>query len=316
VPAYFLHSLNEQTLPVQKRYRSIWISDIHLGTRAAKPEPLLDFLAAHKADRYYLVGDIIDGWALQRSWYWPQSHNKVLQVLLSRAQEAEVIYVPGNHDDAARQFPGLSLGGITIQRMVVHSTADGRRLLVLHGDEFDGVVRHARWVSKVGGWAYEKLLTLSRHVNRVRRWLDMPYWSMAAAVKTKTKRAVQYIAEFERAVAKRAEQRGAEGIVCGHIHVPSLRRIRDTTYANTGDWVEHCTALVEEDDGTLSLCEWTPAIQRHSQEKRQDMGDKKSDGHEEPVGEHIGGDGADTTTAPSPAPSTSSDASAAHLTES
>lgn len=301
---------------MQTRYRSIWISDIHLGTRAAKSEALLDFLASHRADRYYLVGDIIDGWALQRSWYWPQSHNEVLQVLLSRAQEAEVIYVPGNHDAAARQFPGLSLGGITIQRTVFHSTADGRRFLVLHGDEFDGVVRHARWVSKFGGWAYEKLLTLSCHVNHVRRWLEMPYWSMAAAVKTKTKRAVQYIAEFERAVAKRAEQEGVEGIICGHIHVPSLRRIRDTAYANTGDWVEHCTALVEEDDGTLSLCEWPPAMQRHSGEKRRDVEGKTSEGHDVLIGEHIGGDGARTTAAPSPDPSTSSETSATHLPES
>ena len=237
-------------------YRTMWISDLHLGSRAAKAEPLLDFLARHRADRYYLVGDIVDGWALQRSWYWPPAHNDVLQCLLARAKEAEMIYVPGNHDAAARQFPGLRLGGITIQENAIHTTVDGQRLLVLHGDEFDGMVRHAPWVSRLGGWLYDRLLTLSRYVNTVRRWMSLPYWSLAAAAKTKTKRAVQYIADFEQAVARRAERHDVDGVVCGHIHVPALRTLRDTTYANSGDWVEHCTALVEEGDGRLSIRKW------------------------------------------------------------
>ena len=185
-----------------RRYRTIWISDLHLGTRAASARALLDFLSRHEAERYYLVGDIVDGWALRRSWYWPASHNDVVRALLQQAGRSEVIYVPGNHDEAARQFPGLALGGITIMIDVVHTTADGRRFLVLHGDEFDGVVRHARWVSKLGGWAYE---------------------------------------------------RDVDGVVCGHIHVPALRRVRGVAYANAGDWVEHCTALVENLDGSLSL---------------------------------------------------------------
>jgi len=236
-----------------RRYRTIWISDLHLGTRAASARALLDFLSRHEAERYYLVGDIVDGWALRRSWYWPASHNDVIRALLQQAGRSEVIYVPGNHDEAARQFPGLALGGITIMTDVVHTTADGRRFLVLHGDEFDGVVRHARWVSKLGGWAYERLLTLSRYVNRVRWWMDLPHWSLAAATKKKSKRAVQYIADFERAVAKRAHERDVDGVVCGHIHVPALRRVRGVAYANAGDWVEHCTALVENLDGSLSL---------------------------------------------------------------
>ena len=239
-------------------YRTIWISDLHLGTRAAKAHALLDFLERTEADRYYLVGDIFDGWALQRSWYWPAVHNDVLQALLDIARRADVTYVPGNHDEAARQFPGLRLGGITIQRNAVHTTADGRRLLVLHGDEFDGAVRHARWVSKLGGWAYEQLLALSRYVNHVRRWLDLPYWSLAAAAKTRTKRAVQYIADFEKAVVQRASQQEVDGIVCGHIHVPALRMIEDIVYANTGDWVESCSALVEHSDGQLSIHRWAP----------------------------------------------------------
>jgi UDP-2,3-diacylglucosamine pyrophosphatase LpxH len=243
---------------VPDRYRTIWISDLHLGTRAAKVEGLLHFLDRHEAERYYLVGDIIDGWALQRSWYWPASHNEVLQALLDRARDAEMIYIPGNHDEAARQFPGLQLGGITIQKQAMHTTADGRRLLVLHGDAFDGVVRHARWLSKIGGWAYRSLLALNRPLNRVRRWLNKPYWSLAAAAKTTTKRAVQYIADFEHAVVDRAQREDADGVVCGHIHVPALRPLQHVTYANTGDWVENCTALVEHFDGRLTLRHGSP----------------------------------------------------------
>lgn len=246
-------------MSVTDRYRTIWISDLHLGTRAAKAQALLDFLDRTKSERYYLVGDIFDGWALQRSWYWPDAHNEVLQALLNIAGGAEVIYVPGNHDEAARQFPGLRLGGITIRRNAVHTTADGRSFLVLHGDEFDGAVRHAQWVSKLGGWAYEQLLALSRYVNHVRRWMDLPYWSLAAAAKTRTKRAVQYIADFEQAVVQRASQRDVDGIVCGHIHVPALRTIQGIEYANVGDWVENCTALVEHPDGRLNIRHWSPS---------------------------------------------------------
>lgn len=241
-----------------QRFRCIWISDLHLGTRSSRAEGLLDFLRHHQAERYYLVGDIVDGWALKRSWYWPASHNTLLQVLLERAGEAEMVYIPGNHDEAARQFPGLQLGGITIQQKAIHTTADGRRLLVLHGDEFDGIVRHAKWLSKLGGWAYQTLLALNRHVNRVRRWMNKPYWSLAAAAKTTTKRAVQFIADFEHAVVEQAEREDVDGVICGHIHVPDLRPIGGITYANTGDWVENCTALVEHMDGRLSLRRWTP----------------------------------------------------------
>ncbi len=241
-----------------RHYRTIWLSDLHLGTRSAQAECLLDFLTHHEAEHYYLVGDIVDGWALQRSWYWPASHNDVLQALLTEAQTAEMTYIPGNHDAAARQFAGLQFGGITLQSSAVHETVEGRRLLILHGDEFDGVVRHARWLSKLGGWAYQSLLALNRHVNRIRRWLGKPYWSLAAAAKTATKRALQYIDDFEAAVVNRAQQRTVDGVVCGHIHVPELRPIDNITYANTGDWVENCTALVEHPSGRLELRRWTP----------------------------------------------------------
>jgi UDP-2,3-diacylglucosamine pyrophosphatase LpxH len=240
------------------RYRSIWISDVHLGLRESKASFLLDFLDRHEADRYYLVGDIVDGWALKRSWYWPASHNAVIQELLERAKHAEVTYVPGNHDEAARSFPGLRFGGVSVQMQATHTTADGRRFLVLHGDEFDGVIRHARWLSVLGAWAYSGCLKLNRYVNRVRRWAGLPYWSLSSYLKQQTKQAVQFIADFENAVARRAADRGADGVICGHIHHPEMRSIRDVQYANTGDWVESCTALVEHFDGRLELLRWVP----------------------------------------------------------
>jgi UDP-2,3-diacylglucosamine pyrophosphatase LpxH len=240
------------------RYRTIWISDVHLGIRESKAAFLLDFLQRNRADRYYLVGDMIDGWALQRSWYWPDSHNDIIQALLDVAGGADVTYVPGNHDEAARRFPGIRLGGIDIRRQATHTTADGRRFLILHGDEFDGVIRHARWLSKLGAWAYVGILKLNRHVNRVRRWMNLPYWSVSAYLKQRTKRAVQFIADFEHAVAQRAKTQAVDGVICGHIHQPEMREIDGVQYVNTGDWVESCTALVEHHDGRLELVRWIP----------------------------------------------------------
>jgi UDP-2,3-diacylglucosamine pyrophosphatase LpxH len=241
------------------RYRTIWISDLHLGIRESKTEFLLDFLRCNRADRYYLVGDVVDGWALQRSWYWPDAHNDVIQALLDIARRTDVTYIPGNHDEAARRFPGIRLGGIDIRKQATHTTADGRRFLILHGDEFDGVIRHARWLSKVGAWAYIGTLKLNRYVNRVRRWLSMPYWSVSAYLKQRTKRAVQFIADFEHAVARRAQTKDVDGVVCGHIHQPEMRSIDGVQYVNTGDWVESCTALVEHHDGRLEIVRWIPS---------------------------------------------------------
>lgn len=241
------------------RYRTIWISDVHLGTRESKASFLIDFLQHHVADRLYLVGDIFDGWALQRSWYWPATHNDVLQMLLRRARSGtDITYIPGNHDEAARAFPGLEFGGIVVREQAVHTTADGRSLLVLHGDEFDGVVRHARWLSLMGSVAYSGILKLNRHVNRMRRWCGLPYWSLAAYLKYKTKRAVQFIADFEAAVAREARAQAVDGVVCGHIHHAEMRTIDGVLYANTGDWVESCTALAEHPDGRLEIIRWVP----------------------------------------------------------
>ncbi len=246
------------------RYRTVFLSDLHLGMRGAQAHRVLSFLRHVDAERWILVGDIVDGWALARTWHWPQAANDVVQKLLRKARKgAEVVYVPGNHDAAARQFAGLSFGGVAVRRTWLHETADGRRLLVLHGDEFDGMVALAPWLSRVGAHAYALSLRLGAAVTAIRERLGMPYWSLAGALKDRTKKAVQYIAGFEEAVARRAADVGADGVVCGHIHRAELREIaadgRTVLYANCGDWVESCTALVEHADGTLEIVRWTDA---------------------------------------------------------
>ena len=246
-------------------YRTIFLSDLHLGMRGCQADRVLDFVRHNDAQRWVLVGDIVDGWALARTWRWPQSHNDVVQKLLREVRKgAEMVYVPGNHDGAARQFAGTTFGGILVQRDHVHVTADGRRLLVIHGDEFDGVVRLAPWLSTVGARAYEASLLLNTAVAAVRERMGMPYWSLAAALKDRTKKALQYVARFEEAVAALAARRGVDGVVCGHIHRPELRTISTASgtalYANCGDWVENCTALVEHGDGRLEIVRWTGAL--------------------------------------------------------
>lgn len=240
-------------------YRTIWISDIHLGTPQAKAGFLLDFLRQHEADRYYLVGDIFDGWALQHSWYWPSPHNDVIQGLLRKAKSTTVTYIPGNHDEVARDYPGLQFGGITIEKRATHKTADGRRFVVVHGDEFEGVVRHSEWLEALGGWAYTGVLKMDRWFNRARRLFNLPYWSLSSYLKHSTQRARQYIENFEETAAHEAHEKGFDGVICGHIHHPRLRTIEDTHYVNTGDWVESCTALVEHLDGRLELLRWIPS---------------------------------------------------------
>ncbi len=241
-------------------YRAIWISDFHLGTKEAKAECLLDFLRHHEAEHWYLVGDVFDGWALSRSWFWGQAHNDVVQKLLRKVRKgAEVIYIPGNHDDFARGFTGMHFGGIDVRPRAIHTTADGRQLLVLHGDEFDGVVRHAQWISKLGGWAYLVVLNLNQHFNRVRYRLGLPYWSLSAYLKGKAKKAVQYIGDFGEAVAGEAQRCEVDGVVCGHIHHAEIREVGGVQYLNCGDWVESCTALVEHFDGRLEILTWATA---------------------------------------------------------
>ncbi len=238
-------------------YRTIWISDIHLGTRGSKAEFLLDFLRETESDYLYLAGDIVDGWRLRRSWYWAQSHNDVIQKVLRKARKGtRVTYIPGNHDEWLRDYTELQLGGVWLRDEVVHETADGRRLLVLHGDAFDGVVRYAKWLALLGDWAYSAALHLNHHFNLLRRRLGYPYWSLSAYLKSRVKNAVEFASNYADAIAAEARKRGVDGIVCGHIHQAEMRDIGGVLYCNDGDWVESCTALVEHFDGRLEILNW------------------------------------------------------------
>jgi UDP-2,3-diacylglucosamine pyrophosphatase LpxH len=238
-------------------YRAIFISDLHLGTPGCQADALLDFLKEHTSDYLYLVGDIIDGWQLRRRWYWPQAHNDVIQKLLRKARKGtRVIYVPGNHDEFARHFLDHHFGGIEVMEEAVHRTADGRQLWVIHGDYFDAVVQQAKWLAYVGDYLYEFTLKLNRYLNNMRGRLGLPYWSLSAYLKHKVKKALNYVTDFENAVAHEAEKRGYQGVVCGHIHRAEIRDVNGILYCNDGDWVESRTALVENEQGELSLLFW------------------------------------------------------------
>ncbi len=244
--------------PEPQRYRAIWISDVHLGTPGCQAEALLDFLKRTESDTLYLVGDIIDGWQLRRSWYWPQAHNDVVQKILRKVRKGtRVIYVPGNHDEFARKYLEHSFGGVEVAHDWVHTTADGKRLWITHGDLFDGVIQCAKWLAYVGDWAYEFTLKLNAWLNRLRGRLGLPYWSLSKYLKLKVKRAVSFIGDYEAAVAREARKREVQGVVCGHIHHAELREIDGLLYANDGDWVESLTALVEHLDGRLALLDWS-----------------------------------------------------------
>jgi UDP-2,3-diacylglucosamine pyrophosphatase LpxH len=238
-------------------YRAVFLSDIHLGTRGCQAELLLDFLRHMTCDHLFLVGDIVDGWRMKGGWFWPQTHNDVVQKLLRLARKGAVVtYIPGNHDDRVRDFCGVHFGGVVVARDAIHQTADGRRFLVMHGDEFDGVVRHAPALALAGDLAYRLVLSLNTHLNRLRRRLGFGYWSLSAFLKSKVKNALQFIDSFEQAVADEAHRRGVDGVICGHIHKAQMRDIGGVAYINDGDWVESCTALVEHPDGRLEILEW------------------------------------------------------------
>ena len=245
----------------KRRYRSVWISDIHLGTPGCQAHALLDFLKHVDSDHLFLVGDIIDGWQLRRSWYWPQSHNDVIQKLLRKARKGtRVIFIPGNHDEFARRYVEHNFGGVDVADEWIHETADGRRLWITHGDLFDGVIQCAKWLAHVGDSLYEFTLRLNRHLNSLRVRLGLPYWSLSKYLKRKVKRAVSYVGDFEAAVAREARRRGVHGVVCGHIHHAELREIDGILYANDGDWVESLTALVEHADGRLEIIDWSQRV--------------------------------------------------------
>lgn len=241
-------------------YRSIFISDVHLGSKGCKAEFLLGFLRDTESDHLYLVGDIIDGWRLRRTWYWPQAHNDVVQKLLRKARKGtRVVFIPGNHDEFVRDYLDNDFGSVQIEDEVIHVGADGKRYLVLHGDRFDGVVKYAKWLAHLGDTAYQLALAANTWLNLIRRRLGLPYWSISKYLKNKVKNAVQFIDDYENTLAGEARKRQVDGIVCGHIHHAEKRLIGDVLYCNSGDWVESCTAIVEHHDGTMEVLDWTQA---------------------------------------------------------
>lgn len=243
------------------KFRSIFLSDIHLGTRGCQAGRLLDFLREHESEYLFLVGDIIDFWAMNRTIHWSPQQNTLVQKVLRRARHGDqVILIPGNHDEALREYVDTSFGDIRVVRELIHTAADGRRYLVLHGDEFDQVTRHHRWVAMLGDIAYNFLVRVNAWLSWMRRTLRIPgYWSLAGYAKRRVKRAVSFIFDFEDSVIHAVRERGLDGVICGHIHSAALREVGGLTYINCGDWVDSCTAIVEHADGRMELIEWGAA---------------------------------------------------------
>ena len=241
-----------------RHFRALFISDVHLGARGCQAELLLDFLRYHDADTIYLVGDIVDGWRLRSSWYWPQAHNDVVQKLLRKARKgSRMIYVPGNHDEFLRDYYGTHFGGIEVAERFIHVGADGRRYLVIHGDHFDLVVTQARWLAHLGDYAYTAAIAINRVFNSLRRRFGFGYWSLSQWAKHKVKNAVNYIGEFEKTLVVEARRKAADGVICGHIHHAAIHNKFGVTYINCGDWVESCTAIAEHPDGRFEIITWT-----------------------------------------------------------
>ena len=255
----------EMTRGARRRFRTIWISDVHLGTKGCNHELLIDFLDHTDSDSMYLVGDIIDGWRLKKKFYWPAEHNDIVWRVLKRARRGtRIVYIPGNHDEMIRPFCGMNFGGVEIRRAAFHDTADGRRLIVLHGDEFDTVMLAHRWLAFVGDAAYHAMMKLNGWVAHLRKRLGLPYWSISKAAKHKVKNAVEFISKYEEVVARAAGERGVDGVVCGHIHTAEARSFdhegRAIEYWNDGDWVEGCNALVEHFDGRMEILHWAEEV--------------------------------------------------------
>src|ERR1700733_13190092 len=253
----------ERNAPAPLKLRTVFVSDIHLGFKGCSAELLLDFLHRVEMDTLFLVGDIIDVWSMKKSMFWPQAHNNVVRAILGKAKRGtKVIFVPGNHDEVFREFDGAVFGNLEIHREYVHVGADGRRMLILHGDEFDSVVKFSPWLAKFGSNIYDILLAANPYINRVRRLFDLPHWSLSAYLKNKAKTAVQYIGSFEDAVALAARKRGVDAVVCRHIHRAEMRDIDGILYCNDGDWVESCSSLVEDLNGQLRLIDWPKLRER------------------------------------------------------
>ena len=258
-------SVPERTTGERRRYRTIWISDVHLGTKGCNAQLLIDFLDHTDSETMYLVGDIIDGWRLKKKFYWPPEHNDIVWRILKRARRGtRIVYIPGNHDEMIRPFSGMNFGGVEIRRAAFHDTADGRTLMVLHGDEFDTIMLAHRWLAFVGDAAYHAMMKLNGWVASARKLLGLPYWSISKAAKHKVKNAVEFISKYEEVVSRAAGERGVDGVVCGHIHTAEIRDFvhdgRTVEYYNDGDWVEGCNALVEHFDGRMELLHWPDEV--------------------------------------------------------
>ena len=261
-------ALDSRGGPAARNYRTLFISDVHLGTRGAQAAALLEFLKEHDAETIYLIGDIIDGWRLRSGWYWPQLHNDVVQKLLRKARKGtRIVYIPGNHDEFLRGYCGMNFGGIELRETAIHEAADGKRYLVIHGDVFDVVVRHAKWLAFLGDWAYEIAMWLSQRINAVRRRLGFTYWSLSAWAKVTVKHAVNFIGKFEETLAGEAKREAVDGVICGHIHSAAHRDFDGLVYINTGDWVESCTAAVEHFDGHIEIIDWSASSRALSEQR-------------------------------------------------
>ena len=259
----------ERRLEERRTYRTIWISDVHLGTKGCNHELLIDFLDHTDSDTMYLVGDIIDGWRLKKKVYWPPEHSDIVWRILKRAKRGtRIIYIPGNHDEMVRPFSGMNFGGVEIMRAAFHDTADGRRLMVLHGDEFDTIMLAHRWLAFVGDALYHVMMKLNNWVAAARKRLGLPYWSISKAAKNKVKNAVEFISKYEEVVARAAAERGVDGVVCGHIHTAEFRSFeyggKRVEYWNDGDWVEGCNALVEHAAGRMEILHWPDEVARRN----------------------------------------------------
>lgn len=242
---------------MKHKYRSVFISDVHLGTKDVRNDCLLNFLNTIEAEYIYLVGDIVDFWKLKKNWHWPEINNEIVRQLLDKVKRGtRVTYIPGNHDERLRDYIGSNLNDVIIREDAIHVTRDNKKLLLIHGDEFDSVVMTNKWLVHFGDWLYNNIVILNRYYNYMRRKLGFPYWSLSSFLKMRTKKAVQYILNFENAVVHEAKRRGMDGVVCGHIHHPAMKQVDGITYANTGDWVENCTAIVENKNGQLEILHW------------------------------------------------------------
>jgi len=247
-------AIPELIAPEKQSFRSVWISDIHLGTKHAQVDALLDFLRDVDCKYLYLVGDFFDGWQLQSKWHWQDNYNVLIQKLLRKSRkETQIIYITGNHDEFLEQFVGMKFGSVTIAREVIHTTAAGKRFLVLHGHQFDGLTKFNRLLEKIGTRLYDWILDFNLYFNRVRRRLGFGYWSVSAYLKSKAKSAVKYVTEYEETIVQMARKQSVSGVICGHIHRAEMKKIGEVDYLNCGDWVESCTALVEDFDGNIRL---------------------------------------------------------------